>query len=128
MNYLPALELVDRLCIARVKHGRTQGANQAELDWYENQFALLSGTVHDQELLAHNVASLTAIHQDIWDLEWQLKSGVEQQLSLEEIGRRAIRIRDHNNRRIAFKNSLATLLAQDPVREIKVDHLSADQT
>lgn len=126
MTFLPALELVDRLCIARVKHQRTQGANQDELDWYEKQFAILSATVQDHNELEHNVAGLTAIHEHIWDLEWQLKSGVEQQLSLAEIGLRAIRIRDHNNQRITFKNSLANLLAMDQVREIKVNHLSAD--
>lgn len=30
MEFLPVLELIDRLCIARVKHARTKGANQAE--------------------------------------------------------------------------------------------------
>jgi hypothetical protein len=36
MEFLPVLELIDRLCIARVKHARTKGANQVELDWYEH--------------------------------------------------------------------------------------------
>ena len=66
---------------------------------------------------------MTDIHHAIWDLEWQLKSGVEQMLSLQEIGRRAIAIRDHNNKRIAYKNSIATILGH-PVREIKHDHLA----
>jgi len=52
-----------------------------------------------------------------------LKAGREQELPLEEIGRRAIAIRDHNNRRIAIKNALAEQL-ECPVREIKRDHLS----
>ena len=38
MEFLPVLELVDRLCIARVKYHRTQGANQIELNWYEDKF------------------------------------------------------------------------------------------
>ena len=115
-----ALELVDRLCIARVKFERTKGANQVELDWYENQFAKLP----QSEELNRDIAAMTEIHNAIWDLEWQLKSGVEQQLSLEEIGRRAIRIRDHNNKRITYKNSIAKLLGH-PVTELKQDHLSA---
>ena len=63
------------------------------------------------------------IHHAIWDLEWQLKSGVEQMLSLQEIGRRAIAIRDFNNQRIALKNKVAKILG-DPVQEIKKDHLA----
>jgi len=119
MEFLPVLELIDRLCIARVKHARTNGANQIELDWYEDKYQQLP---HSPELDA-DIQAMTDIHHAIWDLEWQLKSGVEQMLSLQEIGRRAIAIRDFNNRRIAYKNSIATILCH-PVREIKQDHLA----
>ncbi len=116
---MPALELIDRLCIARVKHARTQGANQVELDWYEQRYQEMPQSAE----LADVIRRMTDIHHAIWDLEWQLKSGVEQMLSLQEIGRRAIAIRDHNNKRIAYKNSIATILGH-PVREIKHDHLA----
>jgi len=119
MEFLPVLELIDRLCIARVKHARTQGANQVELDWYEQRFRELPQSVE----LDADIQAMTDIHHAIWDLEWQLKSGVEQMLSLQEIGRRAISIRDFNNRRITYKNSIATILGH-PVKEIKQDHLA----
>ncbi len=119
MEFLPVLELIDRLCIARVKHVRTQGANQVELAWYENKFRQLP----QSQALDQAIADITDIHHAIWDLEWQLKSGVEQMLSLQEIGRRAIAIRDFNNRRIALKNTVAKIL-QHPVMEIKQDHLA----
>lgn len=119
MEFLPALELIDRLCIARVKHARTNGANQVELDWYENQFRQLP----QSDELDSNIQAITDIHNAIWDLEWQLKSGVEQMLSLTEIGRRAITIRNFNNKRITYKNSIARILGH-PVREIKQDHLA----
>ena len=119
MDFLPVLELIDRLCIARVKHARTHGANQVELDWYEDKLRELP---RSSELDAA-IQSMTDIHHTIWDLEWQLKSGVEQMLSLQEIGRRAIAIRDFNNKRIAYKNSVARIL-NHPVREIKQDHLA----
>ena len=73
--------------------------------------------------LDHNIAEITVIHNKIWDLEWQLKSGVEHLLSMDEIGRRAIAIRDWNNRRITYKNSIAELFKLK-MREIKTDHLS----
>ena len=122
IEFLPALELVDRLCIARVKFERTKGANQVELDWYENQFSKLP----QSEELNRDIAAMTEIHNAIWDLEWQLKSGVEQQLSLEEIGRRAIRIRDHNNKRITYKNSIAScwaILSQNSNRIISAHEI-----
>ena len=119
MEFLPVLELIDRLCIARVKHARTMGANQVELDWYEDKFQQLPQSAE----LDADIQAMTDIHHAIWDLEWQLKSGVEQMLSLQEIGRRAIAIRDHNNKRIAYKNSVASILGH-PVKEIKHDHLA----
>jgi len=113
----PILELADRLAIAEVKFDRTS-ANQEELDWYRNQFEQ-----YDSESVREQIEALKVIHNAIWDLEWQLKSGREQELPLEEIGRRAITIRDYNNRRIAIKNALAEQLGC-PVREIKRNHLS----
>jgi hypothetical protein len=125
MEFLPVLELIDRLCIARIKHERTQGVNQAELDWYQERYQQLIGTLDaDQRaILDHNIAEITVIHNRIWDLEWQLKSGVEHLLPLDEIGRRAIAIRDWNNKRITYKNSIAALFSLE-MREIKTDHLS----
>jgi len=125
MKYLPELELIDRLCIARIKFERTSGANQDELDWYEDRYSELIATLTPEQCvtLDHNIQEITVIHNRIWDLEWQLKSGVEHLLALDEIGRRAIAIRDWNNRRITYKNSIAELFGLK-LREIKTDHLS----
>jgi hypothetical protein len=114
----PVIELVDRLAIAEVKFQRTMGANKEELEWYLDQsshfnLAPVAGIYND----------LVRIHNEIWELEGLLKTGQEQQLSLEEIGRRAIKIRDWNNKRIAIKNQIAEKLGCS-VREIKQDHLS----
>ena len=129
MQFLPELELIDRLCIARIKFERTTGGNQAELDWYEARYQELLDrlTESQQQTLDHNIAEITRIHNQIWDLEWQLKSGVEHLLSMAEIGQRAIAIRDWNNRRITYKNSIAELFGLE-LREIKTDHLSDAET
>ena len=125
MQFLPELELIDRLCIARVKFERTSGGNQDELDWYEARYQELIADLSQEQLmqLQNDIAEITKIHNRIWDLEWQLKSGVEHLLDLDEIGRRAIAIRDWNNRRITYKNSIAALFGLK-LREIKTDHLS----
>ena len=113
----PVIELFDRLAIARVKHQRT-GRNQVELDYY------LSQTRHlDLWLVNTELINLQQIHNEIWELEKELKSGKEKELPLDEIGRRAIKIRDWNNKRIGIKNTMAEKLCC-PVREIKKDHLS----
>ena len=46
---------------------------------------------------------------------------------LSEIGQRALDIRDLNNYRVQYKNSIADKL-NDPVREIKQDHTSENWT
>ena len=64
----------------------------------------------------------------IAELKWEKTGANKEELEwyqsqLTEIGRRAIAIRDMNNKRIAFKNTIAEKL-NDPVREVKQDHLS----
>jgi hypothetical protein len=113
----PVIELVDRLAIAEVKFKRTK-ANEEELLWYMKQALRI-----DISLIVDEYEQLKEIHNEIWELEGLLKTGRESELSLEEIGRRAIAIRDHNNKRVALKNTMAEKL-NCPVREIKKDHLS----
>lgn len=113
----PVIELVDRLTIAQVKHEIT-GANQAELDWYFQQF-----TQHDFAAIQSELDELRAVHRQIWKLESDIRQGKEQSLGLEEIGRRALAIRDWNNRRVQLKNSMADKL-HCAVKEIKKDHAS----
>jgi hypothetical protein len=114
----PVIELVDRYTIARVKHERTSGANQAELDFYSQQIQELD-TIQIQPLLDR----LTQIHRDIWNLEDDFKKYRETNYSLEEIGRRSLIIRDLNQHRVAYKNQIAAAVGC-AVREIKQDHAS----
>lgn len=116
----PVIELVDRYAIAKLKSDKTAGANQEEFDFYQQQ---LEASGHDFALIQQDLDHLYDIHQQIWNLEAELKSGREAELSLEELGRRAIMIRDLNNQRIRLKNSMADQLGC-AVREIKRDHLS----
>lgn len=114
----PVIELIDRLAIAEVKFKRTAGGNKEELKWYLDQSSRF-----DLTPAAGLYNDLVCIHDEIWELEGLLKTGHEQELGLEEIGRRAIKIRDWNNKRIAIKNQIAEKLGC-AVREIKQDHLS----
>jgi hypothetical protein len=113
----PIIELVDRYTISKLKFDKTHN-NSDELFFYEVQLKKLNIEKIEQEL-----DDLYNIHASIWTLESMLKSGLEDQLSLEEIGRRAIEIRNLNNKRIKLKNTMAEKLGCC-VREIKKDHLS----
>ena len=117
MSFFPIIELVDRYTIAKLKFNKT-AANQAELDFYTQQLAQ-----QDIAKISVQLERLYNIHQEIWKLEAELKSGLDALLTLEEIGRRAIEIRNWNNLRIELKNSMAEQL-NCAVREIKRDHLS----
>lgn len=116
-QFFPVLELFDRLAIAEVKWQKTQ-SNKEELEWYINQT-----NQFDFNIIRAEYEALKEIHNTIWGLEAELKSGNENNLDLAEIGKRAIMIRDYNNKRITIKNQIAELL-NCTVREIKKDHLS----
>jgi hypothetical protein len=113
----PVIELFDRLAVAQVKWEKTHN-NHAELAWYQSQMVN-----YNFETVQDLFDQLKQAHYDIWSLEAELKSGREHEVPLEELGRRAIAIRNVNNRRIAIKNQIAQVL-DCPVREIKKDHLS----
>lgn len=109
----PVIELVDRYTIARVKHKKTDGDNQAELDFYQHQIDQLDTTNIKNWLVV-----LEELHALIWGLEDDFKKCRIDGTDLAEVGRRALEIRDHNNLRVRVKNHMAGLL-NDPVREIK---------
>ena len=115
----PIIELVDRYCIAKVKFEKTNGSNADELLFYYQQMNELNIISIETEL-----EDLTNVHKTIWGLETELKSGREQELDLAEIGRRAIAIRNWNNKRIVLKNLMSKKLAVDNILAVKQDHLS----
>jgi hypothetical protein len=114
----PIIEIVDRYAISVVKHEKTQGANQEELNFYLEQ-------MKESNINPLNVKVIELIehHRYVWSLEDDFKKAKIDNLPLEEIGRRALYIRDIGYRRVDLKNTLAESLG-DPVREIKQDHLT----
>jgi hypothetical protein len=116
-TFFPVIELVDRHAISLLKFNKTN-CNRLELDFYNKQLEQ-----YDLEPVKTLITELYTVHSCIWELESELKSGTEQNIDLAEIGRRAIEIRNWNNKRIQIKNNIAEQLGC-PVREIKKDHLS----
>jgi hypothetical protein len=114
----PIIEIVDRYAIAVVKYEKTNGANQEELDFYLDQINASGIDPLDPKLV-----ELIEHHRYVWSLEDDFKKAKIDNLPLEEIGRRALYIRDIGYRRVDLKNDFAELL-NDPVREIKKDHIT----
>ena len=114
----PIIEIVDRYAIAVVKYAKTQGTNQEELDFYLEQMQSVNISSEHELIL-----ELVEHHRFVWSLEDDFKKGRINSESLEEIGRRAIQIRDQGYRRTQLKNMLAEL-AGDTIKDIKQDHSS----
>jgi hypothetical protein len=109
----PVVEIVDRYAIAVVKFEMTVGENKRELDFYTEQMNQ-SGLSLDHPL----ILELIEHHKYVWSLEDDIKKGKADSLPLEEIGRRALHVRDVMRKRTELKNALAEVY-NDPIREIK---------
>ena len=75
--------------------------------------------------LVTNVMRLTQVNAEIWNLENEIRNGGEAKFTIEEIGRRAIKIRDLNKKRIQYKNKITQLYFSGFV-EGKVNHRSQE--
>lgn len=75
--------------------------------------------------LITNVIRLSMMNGEIWNLEHEMRKVSEGpgKFSLQEVGRRAIKIRDLNRKRIEYKNLINDLVGNH-FRETKVNHLS----
>lgn len=75
--------------------------------------------------LVTNIIRLTQMNIEIWNLENELRNGKDDKFTLEEIGRRACKIRDLNKRRIEYKNKINQLMSGKHL-EVKVNHRSGE--
>ena len=76
-------------------------------------------------IMDNSFFDLLKINSEIWELESDIRRGKEGTLSLEEVGIRAISIRDKNKERIRIKNEI-TKYVSNGFPEIKVNHASQD--
>ena len=66
---------------------------------------------------------LAQTNVDIWNLENEIRKGGEDKFSIEEVGHRALEIRDLNRQRVRYKNEINRLTGLG-FREFKVRHRS----
>ena len=117
---VPPADLADRFTILLLKLAHGLDVRE-ELDAYRHDFRAWWAVPGVDEA----VMGLFAVNAAIWQLEWQVRQGREGELSLEDVGRRALRIRDHNAERVRLKNRIAEL-TESPFREQKTAHASEE--
>lgn len=66
------------------------------------------------------------VNGQIWDLESDIRKGREGDLGLEEVGRRAIAIRNLNRKRITIKNEVTDATGSG-FKDVKVNHCSDEE-
>lgn len=114
-------DLIDRLSILSRKIYFGEEVAISEHRYLEQQlvYAGLPGK------LITNVIRVTQMNIEIWNLEHEMRKHAEgaAPFSNEEVGKRAIKIRDLNRKRIEYKNLLNELCG-NTFKETKVNHLS----
>lgn len=119
---VPISEILDRLSIVKLKVERI-GEPQLQ-----DEFLALSKALEDYKKEGFNIKEnwledLYDINRQIWDLESDIRRGKEKELGLEEVGRRAILIRDTNKQRVAIKNKIAEETGSG-FKDVKMNHAS----
>jgi|TARA_R110000824_G_scaffold149146_2_gene319255 hypothetical protein len=117
----PLPEVADRYTIAKLKIERLDETEidvaemQRQIDYYKE------GLEQDNPKLDDLINKLYHINGLMWDAEYAIRKGQDEGLGLEEIGRRAIHIRDLNRDRMKIKNDIVDLTG-DGFKDAKMNY------
>ena len=119
---MPLAEVLDRLSILKLKVERI---NEPHLKKEQDSFnkAIQEFKVKGIKINDSWLDELYNINAKIWDLESDIRKGKEGELGLEEVGRRAILIRNLNRERVAIKNRIIEETGIG-FKDVKVNHAS----
>ena len=127
---MPLSEILDRHSIVRLKIERLSPVQKNSEPLLQKEFLAYSSAIEDLrekgvEVKKEWMDGLYAINGRCWDLEADIRQGKEKILGLEEVGRRALLLRDINSERVALKNKI-TKDSGLGLPEIKTNHASAN--
>jgi hypothetical protein len=111
---MPIGDIADRYSICKLKSERLGLDNSKELDELKNE-------LNKYEDIDIYVGKLYEVNGQIWDLESDIRKEKEDELGLEEVGRRAIKIRGFNNIRVSYKNEISSKYNEGFI-EVKMNH------
>jgi len=128
MRY-PLDELLDKKSIIQLKLERIGKSEELKKE-YDDYAEAIEEYVQENICTSKQVDSwykrLYEINGKIWDLEALLRQGKEGKLGLEEVGRRAIEIRNNNAVRVAIKNEVVQTIGIG-YKNLKSNHCSANK-
>lgn len=110
-------DILDRYSISLLKKERANAENQTEIEELEKE-------MRKYKNIEEHVEKLIDVNGKIWDLESDIRRGKEGELGLEEVGRRAIAIRELNKIRVGYKNNIVDIF-KEGYKDIKINHASA---
>ena len=120
---MPIGEILDRYSIAILKKERANAENQQEIEDLTKEIESYKFT--HNEFVEELIGKLIEINGKIWDLESDIRKGKEGELGLEEVGRRAIKIREFNKIRVGYKNDTVEVFGEG-YKDIKMNHASSN--
>ena len=129
MRY-PADELIDKVSIIQLKIERIPDKEgkallkQEYMDYCRAIKEYVSEGVFTKAQWNNWHKELYEVNSRIWDLEAAIRQGKEKELGLEEVGRRALSIRNNNGIRIRIKSSIVEKIGLG-YKDIKINHASA---
>jgi hypothetical protein len=117
---VPISDILDRYSIALLKKERANAENQSEIKELELE---IQNYKKDNYNIQKYIEKLINVNGKIWDLESDIRKGKEGELGLEEVGRRAIAIRELNKKRVGYKNDIVEIY-KEGYKDIKMNHAS----
>ena len=111
---MPISEIADRYSISILKKKKANAKNDEEIN-------SLKSEILKYEEIDSFIENLIEINGKIWDLESDIRKGKEEELGLEEVGRRAIKIREFNKIRVGYKNQMVKKYGEG-FEDIKMNH------
>ncbi len=119
---MPVSEILDRFSIIKLKIERI-GEPHLQREKIALEKAIKEFKEKGIEIKQKWIDELYKINKKIWDLESDIRKGKEKELGLEEVGKRAIAIRENNKKRVALKNEIAEQTGSG-FKDVKMNHAS----
>ena len=125
---VPIAEVFDGYTIVKLKVERLpEGKDlRGQLKLYENELREKTKNLGKKKKrkVKKFLDDLFKTNRAIWDLEHDLRNGYENKMSLAEIGKRAITVRNLNGMRMKIKNEIYDFFDQPTFKEVKIDHIA----
>jgi hypothetical protein len=117
---IPISDILDRYSIDILKKERANAENFKEI--HDLKFKINKYSLDYKQFIDQKITDLIEVNGKIWDLESDIRKGKEDLMGLEEVGRRAIKIREYNKIKIRHKNDIVNYFGEG-YKKIKINNI-----